>query len=150
MRRLPLAVAAAAALALPAGSVSVSTPGVTSTQVLLGGTVPLSGPASPFGVVGAGANAYFRYVNAHGGVNKRKIKYVYRDDGYDPSRTVEQTRELVQSDKVFAIFNSVGTEHVLLALLEDDGAAGTALQDAGVQRAPLEAWIIEELSAITR
>jgi branched-chain amino acid transport system substrate-binding protein len=111
VRPLALALLAVAALALPAGGVSVGTPGVTSTQVLLGGTVPLSGPASPFGVVGAGANAYFKYVNAHGGVNGRKIKYLYRDDGYDPSRTVDQTRELVQSDKVFAIFNSVGTEH---------------------------------------
>jgi ABC-type branched-subunit amino acid transport system substrate-binding protein len=84
---------------------------VTATQILLGGTVPLSGPASPFGVVGPGAKAYFAYVNARGGVYHRKIKYVYRDDAYDPARTIDQTRELVQQDKVFAIFNSVGTEH---------------------------------------
>jgi branched-chain amino acid transport system substrate-binding protein len=111
MRIAASALLATVALALPAGGVSGGTPGVTSTQILLGGTVPLSGPASPFGVVGAGANAYFRYVNAHGGVNGRTIKYLYRDDAYDPSKTIDQTRELVQQDKVFAIFNSVGTEH---------------------------------------
>jgi branched-chain amino acid transport system substrate-binding protein len=111
VRPLALAALAAAALALPAGGVSGGTPGVTSTQILLGGTVPLSGNASAFGTVGPGANAYFKYVNAHGGVYGRKIKYLWRDDGYDPARTLEQTRELVQQDKVFAIFNTVGTEH---------------------------------------
>ena len=110
MTRLAAALLACLALALPAGGVSGGTPGVTSTEILLGGTVPLSGPASPFGVVGPGANAYFKYVNAHGGVNGRKIKYLYRDDGYDPSKTIDRTRELVQQDKVFAIFNSLGTE----------------------------------------
>ena len=93
-----------------AGSTAPS-PGVTATSILLGGTVPLSGQASKFGVVGPSAAAYFKYVNAHGGVFGRKIKYTYLDDGYDASRTVEQTRRLVQDDKVFAIFNSVGTEH---------------------------------------
>ena len=107
------AVLAAATLALPASGVSGGTPGVTSDEILIGGTVPLSGPASPFGAVGPGANAYFKYGNAPGGVFGRKIRYLYRDDGYDPSRTVSQTRELVQQDKVFAIFNTVGTEHNL-------------------------------------
>jgi len=113
VRTLALTFLAAAALVFPAGGASGGDPGVTSSQILIGGTVPLSGPASAFGTVGPGANAYFKYVNAHGGVNGRKIKYVYRDDGYDPSRTVDQTRELVQQDKVFAIFNTVGTEHNL-------------------------------------
>jgi len=111
VRTLALASLAAAALALPAGGVSGGTPGVTSTEILLGGTVPLSGSASAFGTVGPGANAYFKYVNAHGGVFGRKIRYLWRDDGYDPSRTIDQTRELVQQEKVFAIFNTVGTEH---------------------------------------
>jgi branched-chain amino acid transport system substrate-binding protein len=112
--RVPaLAFLAAAALALPAAGSSGGTPGVTAKEILIGGTVPLSGPASKFGTVGPGANAYFKYVNARGGVYGRKIRYLYRDDGYDPSRTVDQTRELVQQDKVFAIFNTVGTEHNL-------------------------------------
>jgi branched-chain amino acid transport system substrate-binding protein len=113
VRPLALALLAGAALALPAGGSSGGPPGVTAKEILVGGTVPLSGPASKFGTVGPGANAYFKYVNAHGGVYGRKIRYLYRDDGYDPSRTVDQTRELVQQDKVFAIFNTVGTEHNL-------------------------------------
>jgi branched-chain amino acid transport system substrate-binding protein len=88
-------------------------PGVTSTSVLIGGTVPLSGPASSFAAVGPGAQAYFQYVNAHGGVHGRKIEYRIYDDGYDPSRTVEMTRKLVSQDRVFAIFNSVGTANNL-------------------------------------
>jgi branched-chain amino acid transport system substrate-binding protein len=102
------------ALALAtAATGAASETGVTSSQVLIGGTTPLSGNASAYQSVAKGAAAYFRWVNAHGGVNKRKIKYVYKDDGYDPSRTAEKTRELVQQDKVFAIFNSLGTEQNL-------------------------------------
>jgi ABC-type branched-subunit amino acid transport system substrate-binding protein len=113
LRPLALGLLAAAALALPSAGASGGTPGITAKEILIGGTVPLSGPASPFGTVGPGANAYFKYVNAHGGVHGRKIRYLYRDDGYDPSRTINETRELVQQEKVFAIFNTVGTEHNL-------------------------------------
>jgi branched-chain amino acid transport system substrate-binding protein len=114
-RRIQLILCAAGALVLAtvASGASTSAPGVSSNQVLIGGTTPLSGPASAFSSVARGASAYFRYVNAHGGVNKRKIKYIYKNDEYDPSKTVEATRELVQQDKVFAIFNSLGTEHNL-------------------------------------
>jgi branched-chain amino acid transport system substrate-binding protein len=86
-----------------------STPGVTSTQILIGGTTPLTGPASAYASVATGADAYFKYVNDHGGVNGRKIKYKYVDDSYDPSQTIQKTRELVQNDKVFAIYNTLGT-----------------------------------------
>jgi branched-chain amino acid transport system substrate-binding protein len=114
-RRIQLILCAAGALVLATvtSGASTSVPGVTSNQVLIGGTTPLSGPASAYSSVAKGASAYFRYVNAHGGVNKRKIKYVYKDDAYDPSKTIEATRELVQQEKVFAIFNSLGTEHNL-------------------------------------
>ncbi len=112
--KLVLVAAAALVLFVPAaGSRPAETPGVTKTQVLIGGTVPLSGQASAFGAIGPAANAYFKYVNARGGVHGRKIKYLYRDDGYDPSRTLELTRELVEQDKVFAIFNTIGTEHTI-------------------------------------
>jgi branched-chain amino acid transport system substrate-binding protein len=87
-----------------------STPGVTSEQILIGGTIPLSGPASAYASVAKGADAYFKYVNAHGGVNGRSIKYKYVDDAYDPSQTVQRTRDLVQNDHVFAIYNTLGTE----------------------------------------
>jgi branched-chain amino acid transport system substrate-binding protein len=112
-RRIHLVVCAAGALVLATVASGAGAPGVSSSEVLIGGTTPLSGPASAYQSIAKGAAAYFRYVNAHGGVNKRKIKYVYKDDGYDPSKTVELTRELVQQDKVFAIFNSLGTEHNL-------------------------------------
>src|SRR6266403_1785890 len=64
-----------------------ATPGVTSKQILIGGTTPLSGPASAYAAVAKGADAYFKYVNDHGGVFGRSIKYKYEDDAYDPSQT---------------------------------------------------------------
>jgi branched-chain amino acid transport system substrate-binding protein len=88
-------------------------PGVTASTITIGGTVPITGPAALFGSVGRGADAYFKYVNAHGGVNGRKIKYLYRDDAYDPSKTVQLTRELVENDKVFAIFSTIGTDNTV-------------------------------------
>src|SRR5918911_401787 len=86
-----------------------ATPGVTSTQILIGGTTPMTGPAQAYRSVATGADAYFKYVNDHGGVNGRKIKYKYLDDAYDPSQTIQKTRDLVQNDKVFAIYNTLGT-----------------------------------------
>jgi branched-chain amino acid transport system substrate-binding protein len=90
-----------------------ATPGVSSTQILIGGTGPLSGTETAYAPVLHGAQAYFAYVNAHGGVYGRKIVYKIVDDGYDPTKTVEATRELVEQDHVLAIFNSVGTEQNL-------------------------------------
>jgi branched-chain amino acid transport system substrate-binding protein len=104
--KLLAVLAGAVALAAPA-----SDPGVSSTKIVIGGTVPLSGLASAFGTVGPGAKAYFDYVNDHGGVNGREIDYRYYDDGYDPAKTVLLTRQLVQQDRVLAIFNSVGTDN---------------------------------------
>jgi ABC-type branched-subunit amino acid transport system substrate-binding protein len=86
-----------------------ATPGVTSKQILIGGTTPETGPAAAYASVATGADAYFKYVNDHGGVNGRKLKYKYLDDGYDPSQTIQKTRDLVQNDKVFAIYNTLGT-----------------------------------------
>jgi branched-chain amino acid transport system substrate-binding protein len=90
-----------------------ATPGVTPTQIVLGGTGPLTGSESQYEPVLSGAKAYFDYVNAHGGVYGRKIVYKIEDDQYDPSQTTLATTKLVEQDKVFAIFNSVGTEHAL-------------------------------------
>ena len=88
-------------------------PGITGDQILIGGTVPLSGDQVAYAAVARGAEAYFKHVNSRGGVHERRIKYLYVDDAYNTGETVRKTRELVQEDKVFAIFNSVGTEHVL-------------------------------------
>ena len=100
----------ALALASAAGAAGTDTPGVSSKEIVIGGTIPLTGPASAYASVAKGAAAYFRYVNAGGGVNHRKIKYLYRNDEYDPVKTLDRTRELVQQDHVFAIFNTLGTE----------------------------------------
>jgi branched-chain amino acid transport system substrate-binding protein len=99
-----LLAAAAAALAVSAGAASA-----TPAPIVLGGTVPLSGPAVLLASVARGAEAYFRYVNARGGVDGRPIRYVYRDDQYLVPQTVQMTKELVEQDKVLALFNSVGT-----------------------------------------
>jgi branched-chain amino acid transport system substrate-binding protein len=107
-----VALAVTLAMLAPA-ALAGSTPGVTSSTITIGGTVPISGPAALFGSVGRGADAYFKYVNAHGGVNGRRIKYVYLDDGYDPSRTVMLTRQLVEQNHVFAIFSTIGTDNTV-------------------------------------
>ena len=88
-------------------------PGVTSTSVTIGGTVPLSGIAAAYAAVAKGADAYFHFVNDKGGVNGRKIDYKYLDDAYNPAQTVQQTRQLVQQQNIFVDFNSLGTEQNL-------------------------------------
>jgi branched-chain amino acid transport system substrate-binding protein len=108
-RGIVAAVCALVVVATASGG-SSATPGVTAKQILIGGTTPLTGRASSYASIARAADAYFKYVNAHGGVYGRSIKYKYVDDGYDPSQTIQRTRELVQDDKVFAIFNTLGTE----------------------------------------
>jgi branched-chain amino acid transport system substrate-binding protein len=110
-RTVLLLLAALSALAIPgAFAGSAADPGITPTTIHIGGTTPLTGSAQAFSSVAKGAAAYFKYVNARGGVNKRKIEYEYLDDQYTPSETFRQTRILVQDKKVFAIFNTLGTE----------------------------------------
>jgi len=104
---------AAAVAATGAGAAPQAEPGLSSSTILIGGTAPLSGEASSGGAVARGAEAYFKYVNARGGVHGRKIDYKYLDDGYDPGRTVQAVRQLVQQDRVFAIFNTLGTSNNL-------------------------------------
>ncbi len=111
--RLAAALIASLALAGVAGAAPADTPGVSSSTILIGGTVPLSGPETAYAVVAYGADAYFKYVNDHGGVYGRKIRYTYLDDAYDPAQTVQQTRQLVEQDHVLALFNEVGTEEAL-------------------------------------
>lgn len=85
------------------------TPGVTADQILIGQTMPYSGPASSYGVIGLVEQAYFRMLNEQGGVNGRKIKLLSLDDGYSPPKTVELTHKLVESDGVLLIFDALGT-----------------------------------------
>jgi branched-chain amino acid transport system substrate-binding protein len=107
------AVALAGLIVISSSASTATDPGVTPTSVLLGGTVPLTGEAAAFGAVGPGAKAYFDYVNAKGGVSGRKIEYRIYDDAYNPAQTVQLTRRLVEQDKVFAVFGSVGTANNL-------------------------------------
>src|SRR5437867_8807529 len=83
--------------------------GATDTEIKIGNIMPYSGPASAYGVIGKTEEAYFRKINAEGGINGRKINFVSYDDGYSPPKTVEQARKLVESDEVLFIFNSLGT-----------------------------------------
>jgi branched-chain amino acid transport system substrate-binding protein len=84
-------------------------PGVTDSEIKIGQTVPLSGPASAYSVGSKAQHAVFAKVNAEGGVNGRKIRLISLDDGYSPPKTVEQTRRLVEEEGVLLLFQSVGT-----------------------------------------
>jgi branched-chain amino acid transport system substrate-binding protein len=83
--------------------------GATDTEIKIGNIMPYSGPASAYGVIGKTEEAYFKKINAEGGINGRKINFVSYDDGYSPPKAVEQARKLVESDEVLLVFNSLGT-----------------------------------------
>ena len=83
--------------------------GATDTEIRVGNIMPYSGPASAYGVIGKTEQAYFNKINADGGINGRKIKFISYDDGYSPPKAVEQARKLVEGDGVLLIFNSLGT-----------------------------------------
>ncbi len=103
-------------LAAGCGKKDSGTPGVTATEIKIGQTMPYSGNASAYGVIGKTETAYFKMINDKGGINGRKINLVSLDDGYAAPKTVEQTRKLVENEGVAFIFGSVGT------------AANTAIQ----------------------
>src|SRR5450631_3944065 len=83
--------------------------GATDTEIRIGNIMPYSGPASAYGVIGKTEDAYFKKVNAEGGINGRKITFISYDDGYSPPKAVEQARKLVESDGVLLIFQPLGT-----------------------------------------
>ena len=102
------------ALALASGSTSAFAQkkyddGVTDTEIKIGNTNPYSGPASSYAAIARTIDAYFKAVNDAGGINGRKIKFISLDDGYSPPKTVEVVRQLVEQDKIFALFQSLGT-----------------------------------------
>jgi branched-chain amino acid transport system substrate-binding protein len=83
--------------------------GASDTEIKIGNIMPYSGPASAYAAIGKAEEAYFNKINAEGGVNGRKIKFISYDDAYSPPKTVEQARKLVESDNVLLIFGSLGT-----------------------------------------
>src|SRR5579863_6870985 len=102
--------AAAATFAASAGSARAdNAPGVTDTEIKIGQTMPYSGPASAYGVIGRTELAYFKMINEMGGVNGRKINLISLDDAYSPPKTVEQVRRLVEQEQVAFLFNTLGT-----------------------------------------
>ena len=116
-------VAAATAVALvavgTAGAANAADPGVTDTEIKIGTTTPLTGPASPgYKDVSAGANAYFAYLNKSGGINGRQVTLVVKDDQYNPTTTITKTNELILNDKVFAMYGALGTANHLAVVDE--------------------------------
>src|SRR6201996_2939377 len=106
-RRQFIVGAAASAIALSAAR--ADTPGVTDKEIKIGQTMPYSGPASAYGVIGKTEAAYFKLINERGGINGRMINLISLDDGYSPPKTVEQTRRLVEQEQVAFLFNPLGT-----------------------------------------
>src|ERR1700676_225162 len=84
-------------------------PDASDTEIKIGNTMPYSGPASSYGVIGKVDAAYFAMINEQGGINGRKINFISRDDSYSPPKTVEQVRQLVEQDQVLLMFNTLGT-----------------------------------------
>jgi len=113
MRKLVTSLAASAvAIALSASAASAQKsydPGATDTEIKIGQTVPLSGPASAYSSIGKTQAAYMRMINETGGVNGRKINLIQYDDAYSPPKTVEQVRKLVEGDEVLLTFQIIGT-----------------------------------------
>ena len=106
-RRAPACAAALASIALLLGQATSSR--AADDEIRIGNTMPYSGPASAYGVIGKAIAAYFAKVNAEGGINGRKINFISYDDGYNPQKTVELTKKLVEEDKVLLIFAGLGT-----------------------------------------
>src|SRR4029078_627124 len=106
---LASAAATLAATATPALAQKKYDPGASDTEIKIRNTNPYSGPASAYGTIGKTIDAYFKKVNAEGGVNSRKINFISYDDGYSPPKTVEQARKLVESDEVLLLFQTLGT-----------------------------------------
>jgi len=96
----------ALAFVLAASSIAAAS---AAEEIRIGQTLPYSGPLSGFGLIGKTQEIFFEKVNAEGGINGRKIKFITLDDAYSPPKTVEQTRKLVEQDEVALMFGSLGT-----------------------------------------
>ena len=106
---LPLVMAGAALIASSAMAQKKYDFGADDKEIKLGHINPYSGPASAYGAIGKSIAAYFDKINAEGGINGRKVKFISLDDGYNPAKTVEQARKLVEQEEVLLIFQALGT-----------------------------------------
>jgi ABC-type branched-subunit amino acid transport system substrate-binding protein len=111
LKHITLAVAGAASLALASSALAQKKydPGASDKEIVVGAIHPYSGPASAYGAIGKAIGSYIEMVNAEGGINGRKIKFIPLDDGYNPAKTVEQARRLVEQDEALIVFNPLGT-----------------------------------------
>jgi len=115
MRRIVLF--AAFVVALLQSGLACATDGVTDSEIRLGASTVLTGPlGAQTADYGAGSRLYFDAINAAGGVHGRKIVYTTLDDGFDVARAIENTKRLLQEDKVFLIYNNTGTAHTAAIL----------------------------------
>ena len=103
------AVMTTALAAGPASSQNKYDVGANDKEIKIGHINPYSGPASAYGTIGKSISAWFDKVNAEGGINGRRIKFISLDDGYSPPKTVEQARKLVEQEEVLTVFNPLGT-----------------------------------------
>ena len=112
-RRGFLAAAAATAagplLLLPTAASAQAQPGVTATEIAIGNTTSLSGPVSALGTIARAQAAYFKMINGQGGVAGRQIKFIFYDDGFNPAKTAEMARKLIEQDEVALLFGNLGT-----------------------------------------
>jgi len=108
-RSTAVALALSAAFATPSLAQKQYDTGASDTEIKIGQTIPLSGPASAYGSIGKVQAAYIRMINEQGGINGRKINLIQYDDAYNPPKTVEQVRKLVESDEVLSTFQIIGT-----------------------------------------
>ena len=104
-----LAGAAIAVMASTAIAQKKYDPGATDKEIKLGHAIPYSGNFSAYGTIGKAIGAYFDKVNAEGGINGRMVKFITLDDGYNPAKTVEVARKLVEEDEVLLMFQTLGT-----------------------------------------
>src|ERR1700730_14652264 len=114
MARIPCVLLAFVVLGLsvnanPAAAQKKYDPGASDTEIKIGNIMPHSGPLSAYALIGRTQDAFFKKLNAEGGINGRKINFISYDDSFSPPKTVEQARKLVESDEVLLIFQSLGT-----------------------------------------
>ncbi len=105
----PAAPTTAPAATTSTGATNQTSPGVTDTEIVIGSWGPQDGPAGAYGVIDRTLDAYFKKVNDDGGINGRKIRFIYENDSYQPAKTVAAVKKLVEEDKVFAMVGGLGT-----------------------------------------
>jgi branched-chain amino acid transport system substrate-binding protein len=108
----PSAPTTAAATAAPSAAV----PGVTDSEIVIGSWGPQDGPAGAYGVIDRTIAAFFKKVNDDGGINGRKVRFLYENDSYQPAKTVAAVKKLVEEDKVFALVSGLGTPNNLAVM----------------------------------